>query len=398
MTEIIKVEPSSYGIEERQANELIGHLPQLKAERELLEQQYHEVIQMDIESPETAKIAKDLRIKIRDNRTKGIEVWHRTKKDYFLKGGQFVDAIKRMETEVNKRMESSLEEIEKYAEIQEAKRAEALKAERMAVLEPYMEFVPVDSNLLGLMRDDEFQKLLNGAKLQHEAKLEAERKAEEERIEAEKKAETERLERERLDKLELARLRIAAPLADFIEEDQDYRNMTDIQFDELINIATKSKEYYDAEQSKIRAENERLRKEAEERERLAKIERDKQAKIEAERIAKEQAEKEAQAEKERIEREAYEAKLKAGREEKERIERELQAKKDAEAKAERERVAAEKRAAAAPDKEKLNALANRFASVEMPVLATEEAGHILGQIKELQSRLVKYITDKATTL
>jgi hypothetical protein len=309
------VEAKNYGIEEKQANELLGNLPSIKAERLVLENQYKEIISLDIEEPETAKKARELRILIQKNRTQGINQWHKVTKDYFLKGGQFVDAIKRMEVEVNERMENQLEEIENYQAKKEAERKEALRVERLAILEPYSEFVPFGIDLSNLS-DDDFQKTLNGAKLQLDAKIEAERIAEEKRIEAEK------LEAERI-----------------AEEKRIEAERIEAQ----------------------RLENERLKKEAEARELELEKER---AKIEAER-------KKAEAEAEKIRKE-NEAKLKAEREAKAKIEAELQAKKDAEIKAENERLAkieAERleaeRLAKAPIKNQLSMWVDGF-KIEIP--------------------------------
>ena len=195
--EVVKVNPSEYGIEEKKASELIGNLPQLQSERDVLEGQYNEVIKMDIESVETSKVARELRLKIRDNRTKGIAVWHRTTKEVSLRAGQYIDAVKNREVAINERMESNLEEIEKYAEIQEQKRRDELKAKRISELEVYSEFVPFGIDL-GAMSDDEYQKVFNGAKLQFDAKIEAE-KLEAERIAEEKRIEAERIEEQRLE-------------------------------------------------------------------------------------------------------------------------------------------------------------------------------------------------------
>ena len=79
-TEIIAINPIEYGIAENKATELIGNLPQIKAERDILENQYNEVILLDIEDSETSKRARELRLQIRNNRTKGIDIWHKTTK------------------------------------------------------------------------------------------------------------------------------------------------------------------------------------------------------------------------------------------------------------------------------------------------------------------------------
>lgn len=141
-------------------------------------------------------------------------------------------------------IEEHLEKQEKFAEIQEAARREKLKSERESELKPYMEFVAYNLDLGG-MSDDDFCKILNGAKMQLQAKNEAIQKAEAERIERER-AEAE--ERER-----------------------------------------------------VRAENERLRAEAEEREKQIKVEREK---AEAERKALEEKAEAERRERMRIEAEA----------------------------------------------------------------------------------------------
>lgn len=318
ITEIKELaEAQKFGIEQSKANELLGNLPQIKQEREILAKQYDEVLQMDINQVQTSKIARELRLKIRDNRTKGIEVWHKNAKDFFLKGGQFVDSIKRMEVAENQRMEENLEQIEKHFEIQEAKRREELRLSRVEILNPYQEFVPMGIDL-GSISEDEFTKVLNGSKLQFEAKIEAERKAEEERL-AKEKAEQE--ERER-----------------------------------------------------IRIENERLKAEAEAKEKQLAEERAK-AEAELQRIeAEAKKEREAAEAKIKAEREAARLEAEKAAAEKAKLEAELKAKADAEAKAEKERKDAEEKArkdaeklAKAPIQKQLNVWVDGFSIQNSPV-------------------------------
>lgn len=169
-----------------------------------------------------------------------------------------------------KEKEDKLKEIEKHFEIQEQKRIDALQEERVGLLSPYVE--DAHERDLSKFDQDEFDALLAMKRSQYEDRIAAEKKAEEDRI-AKEKAEAE--ERER-----------------------------------------------------IRKENEILKKNAEERDRLAKIEADKREKEEAARRDKEEAERKSREDKERKEREAYEAKLRAEREERERIEREERAKRE----------------------------------------------------------------------
>lgn len=188
------------------------------------------------------------------------------------------------------------------------------------------------------MSDESFNTFLSGLEKDHNDKIEAARKAEEERI-AREKAQAE--ERER-----------------------------------------------------IRLENERLKKEAEERERVLKAEREKA-----------EAERKAQEEKARKEREAAELKLKKEREERERVERELKAKKDAEEKAriaEQKRIEAEQKSArdaerkakAAPDKQKLLSLAELIEGISLPDCKSEEAGKILIDTRRFLNTVSTFIREK----
>jgi colicin import membrane protein len=329
MNEVVKVNPSEYGIEEKKANELIGNLPQLQSERDVLENQYNEVIKMDIESVETSKIARELRLKIRDNRTKGIAIWHKTTKEVFLRAGQYVDAVKNREVAINERMEENLEEIEKHFEIQEQKRRDALRESRVSELSIYSEFVPFGIDL-GAMNDEEYQKVFNGAKLQFDAKIEAEKKAEQERIELER-IEAERIEAQRV-------------------------------------------------------ENERLKKEAEQRELELKAEREK-AEAERKRLAEIQAKKDAEQaeklrlerqEKEKAERELQEEKERQAQLEKQRLDAELQAKKEAE------------KLAKAPIKKQLTFWVDAFSITSKPI-DNEVAKEIEEKFNAFKSWAVKQI-------
>lgn len=290
---VVLVNPSEFGIEESKANELVGNLPQIQSERNVLEQQYNEVLTMDVENPNTSKLAREIRLKIRDNRTKGLQVWHKTTKDVFLRAGQYLDAIKRREESINERMESNLEEIEKYFENKERKRKQALKEYRLIELENYKEFVPFGIDLAELP-EEEYQKILNGAKMQYNAKIESERleaeRLEKERIETEKRiAEEKRIEAERIEaqRIENERLKAEAEKARLEAEKLEAERQAELK--RLTDIQAKK----DAEQAEI-----------------LRIEREKQAKLQAELKAKKDAE--LKAEQERLEADRL-AKIEADR-------------------------------------------------------------------------------------
>jgi hypothetical protein len=298
--ELVKFE--EFGLDEQKAKEITKDLPQIISERDVLAEQYNEVIRMDIEDPATAKTASDLRKLIKNNRTKGIEAWHKANKEYFLRGGQFVDAIKKKEIAENVRMEDSLEEIEKYWERKEQERLDKLNEERIALVAPYLE--DVTGLNIAFMEEDVFQAYLTAKKNAYEAKI-----AEEKRIE------DERLENERISALHEARLKVALPLYPFWSEYEKTLNFgqeSEKDFNSFMDRLKKAKSDHEAEQELIRLENGRLKKEAEEKEKA-------RQKEESERLAKEEAERKSREEKEKKEKEAYEAKLKAEREESERI-------------------------------------------------------------------------------
>ena len=214
----------------------------------------------------------------------------------------------------------------------------------------------------------------------------------------------ERAEVARKDAVEAGR---KAAIAPFVPDVALYavRDMTDPAFSALLiglrlakeqaeAVAAKieadriAKEKADAaERERIRQENERLRKEAIEKEVALKAEREaaqaQQAKIQA---AADAAAKIA-ADKARKEREVIEAKAKAEREARERAEAEIAA---AKAK-EQERLASieaeKKRAAGAPDREKLKAFAGKVRALEIPVFATP-AGKVIAA--SLASQVVKF--------
>lgn len=320
------IKPEEFGLEQTKATELMGNLPQIKAERQILECQYEEIIKLDIDDPVTVKKARELRLLVQKNRTQGINVWHKNAKNFFLKGGQFVDAIKKIEISVNENMEDVLESIEKNAERKEAERIEEIKQQRLLIIEAYSEFIPLGINL-GEIKENEFVKLLNGAKLQFETKKEAER------------LEAERVEKERLAEIE--------------------------------------------RQKAIEEENLRLKKEAEEKETQLKKERaEAEAKLKA---IQDEADKKAREEKAK-----QDAILKAEQEAKSKIEAELKAKKEQEDKAEKERAELEAKAkkeaeklAKAPIKEQLSAWVDSF-DLPKTDLQNETASDIINKFNSFK--------------
>lgn len=338
--QLLLVDPSKFGIQESSVKTLIGNLPEIKTERDELVKEFNSVVKLDIEDKSTSKIARELRLKIKDNRTKGLDVWHTKSKEFFLKGGQFIDAIKREESAINKEMEDKLSEIENYFEIKEKERKAKLNAKRIEMLEPYNSFVPIGLNF-GEISEEEFQKVLNGAKLQYNQMIEEEEKAEKERI---RLAEIERLNS--------VRRELAMPYYFFWSEHEkqiNFGEQSEDKFSAFLERIKKAKADDDLQQEEIRKENERLTDEKRKAEEKAKKERE---------------EVERQLEQQRKEQEEV---LRKEREKQAELEAQLEAKRKAELEAENKRIKEEQekkkeaeRLAKAPIKNQLNAWVNSF--------------------------------------
>lgn len=190
--------------------------------------------------------ARDLRLELKNLRVDADKT-RATLKEGYLRGGNAVQAIFNDIRDIVKPEEERLLEQEKFAERLEAERKDKVEAQRVNELSKYVEDVSVYKLHPDELSTDSFDKLLETSKSTYEAKVLAEKKAEEERL-AKEKADRE-------------------------------------------------------EQERIRKENEELRKQAQERERLAEVERQKQAKIEAQR--------QEELRKEREKREKIEAEIKA---------------------------------------------------------------------------------------
>lgn len=342
--ELIKAE--NYGIEKTEATNLTKGLGIVLQERELLIEAFNDVSLLDI-TTENISIFRELRLKIQKNRTQGITKWHKETKDYFLKGGQFVDAVKKKEEFVNFQMEEKLMSAEKHFENIEKQRLINLHNERFEKVKKYLEeAVNID---FSTMEEDVFN-----------AYYTAKKQAFEDKIKKEQEAERLRLLNIELDKKENERIQKANIYFNFFKKDFDFRNETDSNFiTELSNAQRLNDEHLENQ----RIEQEKLRLEAEKQLKL-RLEAEKKAKEEAERLAKERAEIEAEAKKQREIAEEKERQILA---EKIRLESELADKKRIEKEAEearlsgieRQRLEAEK-LAKAPIKEQLNKWVNSF--------------------------------------
>ena len=265
----------SHGLDKTKSEELLDNFSGYFEMAAEWERKANELVITDVTQKEEMKLAREGRLFLKDKRI-AVEKTRKMLKEASLREGQTIDAIAKVLTNLIVPIEKNLEEKEKFAEIQEKKRIEALRDERTREIEPYIEFVPYGLDF-GTMDDDSYKKVLDGAKLQKKAKEEADRKAEQERI-AREKAEAE--ERERIRK-ENERLRKEAEIqAIKIAKEREER-------ERQIRIEREKREKLEAEQ---KAEKARLEAERLEAERKAAAE--KRAKEEAERKARNAPDKE----------------------------------------------------------------------------------------------------------
>lgn len=205
----------------------------------------------------------------------------------------------------------------------------------------------------------------------------------EEAMDKVEKAEERRIEAERVAKLEARRAAVSDLLAD--HSVYNLEDMTDDAFDVLLsdikeaNEAREAAERRAAEEAARKAEEERVAAEKAEAER---VKREEEMAAENARLKAEVDAREAKAAEERRKREEAEAEAKRVRDEKE-----------AEERAERERVAAEeaaraeetRKAAAAPDKAKVAALAADVRALSIPSLATSP-----GLVEQIARQVEKF--------
>lgn len=149
---------------------------------------------IDFENPAEIDetIARELRLKTVKIRTGSEKLKDDRKRGYMLRGN-LEQAAYNLIAASCKVTENALNEVEKAREIAEARRKESLKLERSEKLAAYVENVAIFP--LGEMSEADFDALYFSAKAQHEAKIEAEEKAEADRL---AKIEAERLEQERI--------------------------------------------------------------------------------------------------------------------------------------------------------------------------------------------------------
>lgn len=286
-------------------------------------------------SANDAKLAREARLKMVKVRT-GAEEIKDARKEGIKAEGDLIQALFNVVKNSCILTEGEFMEVEKHQERIEAKRIEDLVLERSHMLIQYgtdTTYLP-----LGIMTDDQFNKLFENEGLAFNARKEAVEKAEQARIEAEKLAEQKRIDDERIE-----------------AENREAQ----------------------------RLENEKLRKENEEKQKQLAQEREASAK-ESKRLAD-------IAEAERKENQIAIDKANA---EIVKIQSQLKAKQDAEIEDRKTKEAEQKAALLAPDKVKVRKLYEDIKAIQIPEFESNEAKYIgTKSLEAIKILLQDIITD-----
>lgn len=397
-----------------------------------------------------AKIARENRLKMVKVRTSAEEIKD-LRKEGVKAEGDLIQALYNVVKNSCIITETEFAEIEKFAERREQERQTALLEARVALLSEFgtdtTSYLP-----LGIMTDEQFDRLIENERLAFNARKEAAEKAEQARIEAERLAEDQRKEAERLqaerieaERLEAIRVKaeLAAREAELAEERRvaeekekarleaekkaiEQRAMLNRRFEQYIlkeisalgfepcDDGIKNKELgwfigkrhyfgFDNEQEAIewfKETKERVRIMTEQAEKEAanvKAAMEAEAKLaEQKRLAEIEAKKLADIAAEQ--KRKADAELAKQRAESDKLAAELQARKDAEAKIESDRLAAEKYALLAPDKEKVRQLHTALKAIVVPEFATPEGKEIGQTMREALDILIKGLVQDSKKL
>lgn len=287
--EIVQVNPQEFGLTEEVAKNIKDQFMPMLNLMEQLEEEYNHVVSLPIEDANTSKLAKALRLRYRDVR-KGTEEIHKKQKAFYLNGGRFVDGWKNAQGFASQGKEEKLKEIECYAENLEKAKVEELHRQRVELIKDYVE--DTTALYLGTMESDVWDAYYTAKKKAYEDRVEAERVARELKAKEEAKA---KLGIQRKSEI------LQAGLWNYLQDEEpnmDFSVMTDKFYSGLLHTLNLRKQNDEAEQKRIREENERFRKEQQELEQKLDKERREaeaeRAKLRAELEKKEKEQREAE--------------------------------------------------------------------------------------------------------
>lgn len=272
------------GLDDSKANIILEKFSELSAITNEWAQRASELKITSIEQKAEMKQAKEGRLILKHKRTE-IEKIRKALKEDSIKEGKAIDMVAQFLRLKIEPIETYLEEQEKFEERLIAEQRAKIKAQRDLEVQPYLEFIPINFDL-SLMPGDDYNKLLNGAKLQ----LEAQAKAKQEEQERIAKEQAEILKRKALREERMVKL---SPCMSFVNlNNLVVEDLTSKEFMIMLETASDKKIAWEKEQVRVKQENEKLRAEAEVRIQAQK-EAEAKAKIEAKRVAELQAELQA---------------------------------------------------------------------------------------------------------
>jgi len=289
MQELIKFESEELSLMEKpEADKIVKALAPMAKMLEELNTQFDQIVKGSEKeiTEDITKEAKTLRLAIGKVRIR-TEEWRKKAKEESLRRGKAIDGVSNILKDAVISKENKLKEIENYFEEKERKRLMDLQFKRGDLINKYI--IPEEVIDFATMPEDVW-----------EAYYQAKKKAYEDRLEAEKKAEEERKQNEAIEKLRWKRSDEIKPYYNFFEEKEGLHlgKLNEDEFSLIMSDLKNKKLKHDAEQEEIRKENDQLKKEAEERDR---IENERLDKEEKERIASEEEIKKEREEKERLE-------------------------------------------------------------------------------------------------
>lgn len=285
MSDLVQLDPKAFGLEASEAKQVEAAFTPMLQKMAELEESYNFVLKQDI-SPDTCALAKRVRLDFVKIRT-GTAAIHKKTKAYHLAACRFIDGWKNAQLFAAQEKEDKLREIEEHYERIEEERRQKLEEKRLAEISKYGEFPGVN---LVEMDEAVYRNFLEGAKVAHERRVEAERKAEAERLAAEQ------AEKERLRKQAEENARLKAEAEKREKEIAAERARVEAERKRAEAAAQKERERLAEESRKEREALEaKARKERGEAEAKAKAEAKKRARIEAELEARRKAEREAEA-------------------------------------------------------------------------------------------------------
>lgn len=311
---------------EEQGKNLISKFSDFLSKAQQLKLVAYNISIQDVSQKEDMSKAREMRLEAKDIRISADKL-RKELKEQSLREGRAIDGLGNIVKAIIVPIEEYLEKQEKFAENIEKERIEKQNAFRLSELQKYTT-TPEMYNFKE-MPDEVFNNLLVSVKDAYDKKAEAEAKAEQDRI-AKFQADAE-------------------------------------------------------EQARIKAENDKLKAEADQREKELALEKAEREKKELEDKATREVEEKKKEEAHKAELARIEEEKKKEREEKEKLEKELKDKEAAELKAKQEKEKAERDAQLAPEKDKLFAFAERIKTVETPQELSKAGLEI---VKQAESKLL----------